>query len=134
MATLRTTQARISRRALIKGGLALGTGLVVGFRLPVTGRGTALAQTTGVFAPNQWIKIDRDGLVTIVNSVVEMGYDTAAYETNPMPYSGDAAAFQFDAGTAPVTDQTKEVTEHLKTRNQELIAQKRTPSPAGPAK
>jgi isoquinoline 1-oxidoreductase subunit beta len=73
MATLRTTQARISRRALIKGGLAVGTGLVVGFRLPVTGRGTALAQTTGVFAPNQWIKIDRDGLVTIVNSVVEMG-------------------------------------------------------------
>src|SRR5260370_41107791 len=73
MATLRTTQARISRPALIKGGLAVGTGLVVGFRLPVTGRGTALAQTTGVFAPNQWIKIDRDGLVTIVNSVVEMG-------------------------------------------------------------
>src|SRR5437016_6003533 len=73
MATLRTAQAGISRRALIKGGLAVGTGLVVGFRLPVTGRGTALAQATGVFAPNQWIKIDRDGLVTIVNSVVEMG-------------------------------------------------------------
>src|SRR5438876_389060 len=73
MATLRTAQAGISRRALIKGGLAVGTGLVVGFRLPVTGRGTALAQATGVFAPNQWIKIDRDGLVTIVNSVPEMG-------------------------------------------------------------
>src|SRR5438093_8314861 len=73
MAPLRTTQARISRRALIKVGLAVGTGLVVGFRLPVTGRGTALAQATGVFAPNQWISIDRDGLVTIINSVVEMG-------------------------------------------------------------
>jgi isoquinoline 1-oxidoreductase beta subunit len=26
-----------------------------------------------VFAPNQWLKIDRDGIVTIVNSVPEMG-------------------------------------------------------------
>ena len=53
MATLQTTQARISRRALIKGGLAVGTGLVVGFRLPVTGRGTALAQATGNPSPEE---------------------------------------------------------------------------------
>ena len=72
MATSRTVQVRISRRALIKGGLAVGTGLCVGFRLPTAGRGVAFAQA-GTFAPNQWVSIDRDGLVTIINSVVEMG-------------------------------------------------------------
>jgi isoquinoline 1-oxidoreductase subunit beta len=61
--------ARFARRALLKGGLAIGAGLAVGFRLP----GAAAAQTAGVFAPNQWLAIDRDGLVTITNSVPEMG-------------------------------------------------------------
>ncbi|OGL12633.1 MAG: hypothetical protein A3I17_05045 [Candidatus Rokubacteria bacterium RIFCSPLOWO2_02_FULL_72_37] len=61
---------RVSRRALLGGGLAAGAGLAVGFRLP--GR-TARAQGAGVFAPSQWLRIDRDGLVTITNSVPEMG-------------------------------------------------------------
>ncbi len=72
MATSRMAQGRISRRALIKGSLAVGTGLVVGFRLPMTGRNAARAQA-GSLAPNQWVSIDRDGLVTVINSVVEMG-------------------------------------------------------------
>ena len=64
----------ITRRSLIKGGLAAGAGLTIGFPL-LNGRVLAQAppQTPGVFAANQWLKIDRDGLVTIVNSVVEMG-------------------------------------------------------------
>jgi len=66
-------RGKISRRTLIKGGLAVGAGLVVGFEI-APGRRTAVAQQTpGLFTPNQWITIDRDGLVTIVNSVVEMG-------------------------------------------------------------
>jgi isoquinoline 1-oxidoreductase beta subunit len=63
----------LSRRALLKGGLAVGAGLTIGFRLPSRGAGRAAAQTAGVFAPNQWLSIDRDGLVTITNSVPEMG-------------------------------------------------------------
>ena len=63
----------LSRRALIKGSLVVGAGLVVGFELPVQRRQAIAQQTPGHFTPNQWIKIDRDGLVTIVNSVVEMG-------------------------------------------------------------
>jgi len=59
----------VSRRAILKDGLAVGAGLTVGFSLPVRGR----AQTQGVFAPNQWLRIDRDGVVTITNSVPEMG-------------------------------------------------------------
>ena len=65
--------AVLGRRALLKGGVALGAGLTVGFRLFPRGRGATHAQTPGVFTPNQWLSIDRDGLVTITNSVPEMG-------------------------------------------------------------
>src|SRR5207248_7527387 len=74
--------AIISRRALLKGSLGIGAGLVVGFELRPARRGTALAQTTGVFAPNQWLKIDRDGVVTITSSVPEMGQGSLT--TTPM--------------------------------------------------
>jgi len=70
---MKTTTLRVSRRALLKGGLAAGAGLVIGFRLPLAGRESARAQGAGVFAPNQWLRIDRDGVVTITNSVPEMG-------------------------------------------------------------
>jgi isoquinoline 1-oxidoreductase beta subunit len=73
--------ARLPRRALLKGGLAAGAGLVVGFRLP-RGLDRAGAQGGPVFAPNQWLRIDRDGIVTIVNSVPEMGQ--GAMTTMPM--------------------------------------------------
>jgi isoquinoline 1-oxidoreductase subunit beta len=70
----------LSRRALLTGGAAVGAGLVVGFRLPVP---AAHAQAEpGKFAPNQWLSIDRDGQVTIVNSVPEMGQGTST--TMPM--------------------------------------------------
>ncbi len=65
--------ALITRRALLRGGLVVGAGLTVGFPVARGARGVALAQTAGVFAPNQWLRIDRDGIVTIVNSVPEMG-------------------------------------------------------------
>src|SRR5207248_2115772 len=44
-----------------------------GFPVVQAARRVARAQTPGVFAPNQWLRIDRDGVVTIVNSVPEMG-------------------------------------------------------------
>jgi isoquinoline 1-oxidoreductase beta subunit len=72
----------LSRRALLKGGLAAGTGLAIGFRLPIADRSIAFAQGSGVFAPNQWLRIDRDGIVTIINSVPEMGQGSLT--TTPM--------------------------------------------------
>ena len=61
----------LTRRTLLKGGLTLGAGLVIGFELSLSRQ--ARAQQPGMFAPNQWLKIDRDGIVTITNSVPEMG-------------------------------------------------------------
>jgi isoquinoline 1-oxidoreductase beta subunit len=72
----------ITRRALLKAGVAVGAGLTVGFELPLRGA-RALAQSQpGVFKPNQWLSIDRDGVVTIVNSVPEMGQGSLT--TTPM--------------------------------------------------
>ena len=63
---------KLTRRQLLKGGAALGAGLVIGFRVPLDGAAQQ-SQQPGVFAPNQWLRIDRDGIVTITNSVPEMG-------------------------------------------------------------
>ncbi len=68
----------VTRREILKGGLAVGAGLTVGFALPLRGR----AQTPGMFTPNQWLRIDRDGVVTITNSVPEMGQGSLT--TTPM--------------------------------------------------
>ena len=72
----------VSRRTLLKGGLAVGAGLAVGFPVVRAARGVARAESPGVFAPNQWLRIDRDGVVTIVNSVPEMGQGSLT--TTPM--------------------------------------------------
>jgi len=64
---------KLTRRALLKGSAALGAGLVIGFRLPLDAAAQPAQTTPGVFAPNQWLRIDRDGIVTITNSVPEMG-------------------------------------------------------------
>ena len=67
------TTPAFGRRALLKGGLAAGVGLTIGFQLPGLRRSALAQPTPGVFAPSQWLSIDRDGLVTITNSVPEMG-------------------------------------------------------------
>ena len=64
---------KLTRRALLEGGAALGAGLVIGFRLPLDAAAQPAPATPGVFAPNQWLRIDRDGIVTVTNSVPEMG-------------------------------------------------------------
>ena len=73
-----TGQPRLTRRALLKGSAAVGAGLIIGFRVPLAGA----QQKPGVLAPNQWLSIDRDGVVTITNSVPEMGQ--GSFTTMPM--------------------------------------------------
>ena len=73
----------LSRRTFLKASAA-GGGLLVSFRLPAPlGRALAAgAQPARDFAPNGFIRIDRDGRVTLIMHKVEMGQGT--YTAMPM--------------------------------------------------
>jgi isoquinoline 1-oxidoreductase subunit beta len=62
--------AALTRRDFLEAGLAVGSGLVVAFHLPVA-HGAAPANPA--FAPNAFIRIDGHGRVTLVMPQVEMG-------------------------------------------------------------
>jgi CO/xanthine dehydrogenase Mo-binding subunit len=59
----------LSRRGFIKGSVVAGTGLVIGFHLPLG----AEAQESTNFAPNAYLRITPDGKITIVVARSEMG-------------------------------------------------------------
>jgi isoquinoline 1-oxidoreductase subunit beta len=65
-----------ARRAVLKAGAAAGGALLVGFYLPV-GQGAPHKAQGGAreqrFEPNAFIRIDREGVVTLVMPQVEMG-------------------------------------------------------------
>ena len=64
--------SKVSRRRFLQTGAAGATGLVIGFYLP--GRYEALAAPQArPFAPNAWIRVGTNGLVTIVIDKSEMG-------------------------------------------------------------
>ena len=60
----------LSRRGFLSAGLAVGTGLVVAFHLPLA-HGAPAGKPP--FAPNAFIRIDGHGQVTLVMPQVEMG-------------------------------------------------------------
>jgi len=66
---------RVSRRSFLATSSAVGGGLLLGFRLPQV-------EPNDSFAPNAFIRIDRDGRVTLIMHKVEMGQGT--YTSMPM--------------------------------------------------
>jgi isoquinoline 1-oxidoreductase beta subunit len=56
-----------------KTGPTIGGELVVGFHLPALGSGVAEPAPAGLFAPNAFIRIARDGTVTFIINKSEMG-------------------------------------------------------------
>jgi isoquinoline 1-oxidoreductase beta subunit len=67
--------AALTRRGFLQAGMAVGSslvggGLIVGFYLPPA---HAAHSANTVFAPNAFIRIDRDGKVTLIMPQVEMG-------------------------------------------------------------
>ncbi|WP_407654608.1 xanthine dehydrogenase family protein molybdopterin-binding subunit [Bradyrhizobium prioriisuperbiae] len=65
----------LDRRAALKLGAALGGELVLTVALPPM-LAQAATETTPSFAPNAFIRIDRQGIVTLVMPMVEMGQGT----------------------------------------------------------
>jgi len=65
----------VSRRTFLETSAAVGGGLLLGFTLPPL-------QRNEPFAPNAFVRIDRDGRVTLIMHKVEMGQGT--YTSMPM--------------------------------------------------
>jgi len=70
----------VSRRTFIKAGAAAGGGLMLSLRLPLV-KGDAQA-ADAAFAPNAFVRIERDGRVVLTMPYVEMGQGT--YTSIPM--------------------------------------------------
>src|SRR5947209_8035428 len=68
----------VSRRTFLETSAAVGGGLLLGFTLPPL----APLQQNGPFVPNAFVRIDRDGRVTLIMHKVEMGQGT--YTSMPM--------------------------------------------------
>jgi isoquinoline 1-oxidoreductase beta subunit len=71
----------LSRRTFLSAGAAAGGGLLLSVSLPALSR-NAEAADTGTFAPNAFVRIGRDGQVTLIMHKVEMGQGT--YTSMPM--------------------------------------------------
>ena len=82
-----------SRRDFLVAGAAAGGGLLLSCRLDSR---TDTRVAAGTFAPNAWIRIGRDGVITLVMSQVEMGQGT--YTAMPM-----LIAEELDVGLQQVT-------------------------------
>ena len=74
--------SHLSRRELLAVGAAAGGGLLIGWRVEARPRVSGAAAGPDAFTPNQWIRIGKDGRVTLVVSQVEMGQGT--YTSMPM--------------------------------------------------
>src|SRR5678815_1832680 len=71
----------LSRRFFLKSGIAAGGGLLLGLGLP-TFVDDVMADESGSFVPNAFIRIGSDGSVTLTMPYVEMGQGT--YTSIPM--------------------------------------------------
>ena len=68
---MRVSRPTLSRRRFLAGAAASSAALLVGFHVPVASAARASGDTR--LAPNAFIRIDRDGLVTLIMPQVEMG-------------------------------------------------------------
>lgn len=71
----------LTRRILVKAGIAAGGGLAIGFALPGLAR-FVQAGEAGLFVPNAWVRITPDDVVTLVLAKSEMGQ--GVYTSMPM--------------------------------------------------
>jgi isoquinoline 1-oxidoreductase beta subunit len=65
--------AAASRREFLKVSVAAGGGLLLGFALPRAHTAEQAGSTVAAFAPDAFIRVDRNGTVTLIMCQVEMG-------------------------------------------------------------
>jgi isoquinoline 1-oxidoreductase beta subunit len=94
-------EASLTRRAFLESGFALGGILLVGFRVPSVGAATS---EKGVFAPDAFIRIDRQGKVTLIMPQVEMGQGVYTSIAMILAEELDAAFDKVTLEAAPPND------------------------------
>ena len=92
---------RLTRRAFLGAGLGVGGALLVGFHVPAAG---AAAAGKGPFAPNAFIRIDRNGAITLIMPQVEMGQGVYTSVAMILAEELDAAFEQVTLEHAPPSD------------------------------
>src|SRR3984957_18292829 len=92
---------RLTRRAFLGAGLGVGGALLVGFHVPAAG---AAAAGKGPFAPNAFIRIDRNGAITLIMPQVEMGQGVYTSVAMILAEELDAAFEQVTLEHAPPND------------------------------
>ena len=82
MTIIERAERNVSRRLVLKAGAAIGGGLMIGWRWESSTAASAEAPT--LFAPNAFVRIDRQGKVSIVSpgEMAEMGQ--GVYTALPM--------------------------------------------------
>ncbi len=95
MGTLANLSRRLGRREFLRGSLLAGGGLLLGIVLPGAER-EALAEGAESFVPNAFLRIDKDGTVTVLANHSEMGQ--GVYTSLPM-----LIAEELDADWSKVT-------------------------------
>lgn len=94
----------LSRRRFLQAGAAFGGGLLIGW-VEVASAEPGLGNTVvSEFAPNAFIRIDRDGKVTVISPSIEMGQGT--YTALPMLVAEELDVDMKDVGVdhAPAND------------------------------
>ncbi len=90
----------LSRRRFLQ-GTAATVGLLVGFDLPI---GRAVAQTSGVLAPNAFVRIAPDNTVTIIAKHIEFGQGSYTGLATILAEELDADWSQVRVESAPADD------------------------------
>jgi isoquinoline 1-oxidoreductase beta subunit len=94
MTIIERAERDVSRRLVLKAGAAIGGGLMIGWRWESST--AAAAEDATLFAPNAFVRIDRQGKVSIVSPMAEMGQ--GVYTALPM-----LVAEELDADMSNVT-------------------------------
>ena len=66
----------VDRRQILRGGLALGAGLVLGLRVDPASASASEDEGPGIFAPNAFVRIAPDDTVTVLSKHIEFGQGT----------------------------------------------------------
>src|ERR1700683_5348844 len=88
-----------TRRAFLEASLSVGATLLVGFHVP-----SAASDEKVVFAPNAFIRIDKQGKITLIMSQVEMGQGVYTAIAMILAEELDASFEQVALEAAPPND------------------------------